>query len=114
MGDEEYLFEIISIFLKSLPEELDKMLVAATTHKSEEVYKIAHKLKSSSGIFKAKGLLAVLINLEEYAHQHRDDLLIPLSIRAKEEFNKLVAPLEEKLESVKAKMLVTAGSQSKT
>ncbi|MDE3214404.1 MAG: response regulator, partial [Bacteroidota bacterium] len=58
MGDEEYLFEIISIFLKSLPEELDKMLVAATTHKSEEVYKIAHKLKSSSGIFKAKGLLA--------------------------------------------------------
>ena len=101
MGDDEYLFEIISIFLKSLPEELHKMLIAATSRNTGEVYTIAHKLKSSSGIFKAKGLMAVLINIEEYARQHRSDVLVPLCIRAKEEFKKLEGPLEERLGNIK-------------
>ena len=63
----------------------------------ETVYRIAHKLKSSTGLLKATSLFDVLVKIEETAKLRNKTDLIVLGSRVKNEFDKIEAPLQEYL-----------------
>ena len=53
--------EILTIFLSNTPNELNELKKACTSNKFDDAYKMAHKLKSSTGLLKAKFLLNILV-----------------------------------------------------
>lgn len=67
MDDNEYVAEILTIFLGNSPKELYELKRACMSNKFDAVYKMAHKLKGSVGLLQANFLLNVLIRIEETA-----------------------------------------------
>jgi len=67
MDDNEYLVEVLSIFLNETPRELKEMKMAVTSKRISIVSNKAHKLKSSSGLLEAKKLSKILVQIEEVA-----------------------------------------------
>jgi HPt (histidine-containing phosphotransfer) domain-containing protein/FixJ family two-component response regulator len=65
MDDNDYLLEILSIFLDETPRELKEMHKAALSNKLSIVSAKAHKLKSSSGLLEANKLTKILAQLEQ-------------------------------------------------
>ena len=53
MDDNEYLVEIVTIFLNETPGELREIREALAAGKTELIFKKAHKLKSSAGVLQA-------------------------------------------------------------
>ncbi len=107
MDDSEYLSEILDIFLNSTPVELKDMEEAVASDQFETVYKIAHKLKSSTGLLKANELFDVLVKIEEAAKLKSKKELVGLSSAVNTEFNKLENPLKEYLEKSKGQFIKT-------
>ena len=56
MEDSEYLAEILEMYLNNTPVELNE-IETVEKDQFETVYKIAHKLKSSTGLLKATHFL---------------------------------------------------------
>lgn len=54
MGDT--FIEIISMCLESLPEQNDKLAIAISNNDTEQIFNVAHRLKSSCGSIGAFGL----------------------------------------------------------
>ncbi len=103
MDDDEYLMDILSIFLNNTPNELNELQKACCSLEFEAAYKIAHKLKSSTGLFKANDLLQVLIEIEKNA-KGENDALERLAEKANNEYKKIETPLNDYLAGVKAKL----------
>ncbi|MEO8861291.1 MAG: PAS domain S-box protein [Ginsengibacter sp.] len=97
MDDNEYLCEILSIFLNNTPVELNDLKKAASRHQSEDVYKIAHKLKSSAGLLKANELLSILVKIEACASENKNIELPELVRQAEATFRKIESPLQKHL-----------------
>ncbi len=98
MDDSDYLSEILDIFLNNTPVELKQMQEAFASGRFDEVYKIAHKLKSSTGLLKANNLFEVLVKIEETARLKNSEELNGLTDVAINEFKKLEMPLKERLQ----------------
>jgi HPt (histidine-containing phosphotransfer) domain-containing protein len=64
MDDAEYLLEVIDLLLQETPKDIKELQDAFKLGKADNVYKKAHKLKSSSGIIQAEALTAVLGDIE--------------------------------------------------
>lgn len=97
MDDNEYLCEILYIFLNKTPVELNELKKAASRHESDNVYKIAHKLKSSAGLLKANELLSILVKIEEYASENKNIELPELVKQADATFRKIESHLQKRL-----------------
>ena len=106
MDDNEYLSEILAIFLNNTPNELNELQRACTSHQFDAVYKIAHKLKSSIGLLKANGLLNILIKIEESARVEKNDGLAAMAELANEEYKKIEIPLQEHLKNIQTALRV--------
>ncbi|MEO8415278.1 MAG: PAS domain S-box protein [Ginsengibacter sp.] len=102
MEDNEYLAEILAIFLNTTPNELKELQKACAADQFEAMYQIAHKLKSSVGIIKANELLNILIKIEEHAKAKNTGELITLVERANSAYKKLEPPLQEHLAKIRA------------
>ncbi|MEO6329432.1 MAG: response regulator [Ginsengibacter sp.] len=68
MDDNEYLVEILSIFLNETPRELKEMTLAVASRRNSIVYGKAHKLKSSSGLLEALKFSEILEQIESTAN----------------------------------------------
>ncbi|HSN09931.1 MAG TPA: PAS domain S-box protein [Hanamia sp.] len=101
MDDSEYLSEILEMYLNNTPVELKELLESVASDQFETVYKIAHKLKSSTGLLKATALFDVLVKIEEMAKLKNKNELIVLGSLLNTEFNKLEGPLKEYLQQSK-------------
>src|SRR5665647_634805 len=101
MDDNEYLSEILTIFLNNTPTELNELQKACASGQFDTIYKIAHKLKSSTGLFRANELLNVLVKIEESAKAEKNDELDRLAEQANEAYKKLEIPLQEHLGKTK-------------
>ncbi len=86
MDDNEYIAEVLTIFLKNTPER--------------EVHKTAHKLKSSIGLLKANDLLNVMKKLEENGKAEKSEGLVALAELAIHEYKKIETPLQENLKNI--------------
>jgi HPt (histidine-containing phosphotransfer) domain-containing protein len=64
LEDNEYLAEVITIFLEEAPVELKEMKQAASGGNNDMIAKKAHKLKGSAGVIQASKLIELLARLE--------------------------------------------------
>ena len=101
MDDNDYVAQILSLFLKESPKELGIMKDAAAAKKSEIVGSYAHKLKSSTGIIGAARLSVMLAEIEEISRSgiFANDLtgMVEKTI---EEYNKIQLPLQRVLKEL--------------
>jgi CheY-like chemotaxis protein/HPt (histidine-containing phosphotransfer) domain-containing protein len=101
MDDNEYLSEMLEIFLSMTPTELKEMEKQLNSGEFDNVYKIAHKLKSSTGLMKANKLFDDLVKIEETAALKNKKELSRLIGKANNSFFQLENPLKEHLEKIK-------------
>lgn len=104
MEDNEYLSDVLGIFLSKTPDELNKLQEACTSDQFDIVYSIAHKLKSSAGLLQAELYMVVLIKIEEAAKANNPCGLMNLYKELHEEYKKIETPLQIHLTSIKTKL----------
>ncbi len=102
MDDNEYLADVLGIFLENTPGELNNLEQACMDKQFEAAYKMAHKLKSSAGILQAKELLQVLIKIEETAKAENAEGILELCKMLKEGYKKIEPPLQIHLTEIKS------------
>ncbi|MEJ7823158.1 MAG: PAS domain S-box protein, partial [Chitinophagaceae bacterium] len=100
MDDNEYISEVLTIFLTNTPDRLEDLLAACRAHQFVDVYKTAHKLKSSVGLLKANDLLGVMKQLEDNGKAEKVEGLVELAQQAIEEFKEIEPPLKEHLKNI--------------
>jgi len=98
MDDVDYIIEIVSIFLNETPKEIAEMQKAAISGNIAMVCNKAHKLKSSTGLIQANGLLQILKNIEETANSSSADELIKLVKTAIAKYKTIETSLREHLQ----------------
>ncbi|MBX2810550.1 MAG: Hpt domain-containing protein [Myxococcales bacterium] len=64
-GDEEFLAELVEIFLEDAELRLDEIQGAVNSEDPDELRKTAHKLKGSSANMGANGLMSIAKILED-------------------------------------------------
>jgi PAS domain S-box-containing protein len=106
LDDNEYLSQMIEIFLSMTPAELAEMEKQAEAGELENVYKIAHKLKSSTGLMKANLLLETLMQIEQEAKNKNKANLKNLIADANKAFYDLEHPLRQELNRIKTLLKV--------
>ncbi len=95
MDDNEYIVEIISMFLKDTPYEINDMQDAVMNNNLDALCAKAHKIKSSAGLLQASKFLDVLIKIEDKAQAgHSGKEMIALVERAQREYNVLAIALQ--------------------
>jgi CheY-like chemotaxis protein len=100
MDDNEYIVEIVSIFLNETPKELAEMQKAAISGKIDIVYAKAHKLKSSTGLLQADTLLQILKHIEGISKSGSGSDVIKLVESANEEYKKIEVALSKHLKNI--------------
>lgn len=101
MDDNDYLMEILSIFLDETPVELKEMQKAASSKKASIVSGKAHKLKSSSGLLEANKLTKILEQIEGMSKSENTGVeLINLVDAAQHEYKKIENSLKDYIKAI--------------
>ncbi|MEM7357330.1 MAG: response regulator, partial [Acidobacteriota bacterium] len=95
-GDGEILRETVDVFLETTPERLAGLRSALQVDDRESVERLAHTLKSSSGIVGGKRMMAICAELEKSSRSSGLDDASHLVQRIAEQF----ADLSSELDSV--------------
>jgi signal transduction histidine kinase/CheY-like chemotaxis protein len=72
-GETELTVQLIAIFLRQIPDAINKLEVHIPEKKWKEVHAVAHKIKSSISVFELSELRKLITNIEEYA---RDGIML--------------------------------------
>jgi PAS domain S-box-containing protein len=72
MNDEEYLREILGLFLTNTPRLLKELSEAAADQDFEKVYSLSHKLKGGAGMLRSTGLMDALSAIESQSRERVD------------------------------------------
>lgn len=72
-GDQEFISEMINIFLEDVPDSLKKMNEAMKASDLQTVARQAHKLKPSSGMIGAEITTSLASQIEEIANNNDPD-----------------------------------------
>src|SRR5665213_761719 len=99
MDDNEYISEILHVYLKNCPGELAELRQACVEKRFDFVFKMAHKIKGSTSLLKSDNLLRILAKMEEFAKAEISNGLEKLSEQANEEFGKLSVQLKDYLKT---------------
>ena len=67
MDDNEYIAEMLTVYLTETPQELKEIREALTVGKTDIIAKKAHKLKNSAGVLQADNLIDLLAKTENIA-----------------------------------------------
>jgi DNA-binding NarL/FixJ family response regulator len=101
MDDNDYIIEIVSIFLNETPKELVEMQTAASSGRIDVVCGKAHKLKSGAGLIQANTLLQILKNIEETAANSPDGSKVMMLVEnACSEYKKIEIALQKHLKNI--------------
>ena len=104
MDDNEYVIEIISIFLKETPYEMNELQNAVISNNANELKERAHKLKSSAGLIQANAFLDILVQLEETGKLNQiKKETITLVENAQKEYNSLAIALQRHRQMIQFK-----------
>jgi PAS domain S-box-containing protein len=95
MDDNEYLCDILQIFLDTTPLALKEIKEAVLYENWELVHKRAHKMKSSLGILQMNSMLALITTIEHSAKQETETEKIPALLHQVIELFELVRPIIE-------------------
>jgi HPt (histidine-containing phosphotransfer) domain-containing protein len=105
MGDDEFLRELIDLYLSDAPIQLEALGRAVSSHDGAAVSAAAHKLKGSCGNLGAEGLVALCQKLEASGKASRLQELPDLFQQLAREFEEV----NETLYSMKAGSQLAAG-----
>jgi two-component system, NarL family, invasion response regulator UvrY len=101
MDDNEYLSDVLGLFLAKTQGELNELQEACTSMQFDTVYKMAHKLKSGVGLFGAGNLMDLLIRIESAAKDKNAYCFSDLCKALSKEFKEIEIPLLKHLMSIK-------------
>ncbi|MEO7801523.1 MAG: PAS domain S-box protein [Ginsengibacter sp.] len=104
MNDDDYVADILQIFLENTPVELNELKLACVDGKFDNAYKVAHKLKSSAARLKAENLLVILNKIEEQAKSLDGHCFARLAQLANENYLELVTPLQKHLSGLRPEL----------
>ena len=94
MDDNEYVAQILTIFLRDVPKDLREMKDGLSAGKINQVYSAAHKLKSSAGVIQAYRLSMLLEQIESISRAGKLTSELANHIEeARCEYNKIQPPL---------------------
>lgn len=101
MDDQEYVCEILQLFLSTTPELLAEIHEATLYENWDEVYRKAHKLKSSLGLLQMNLMLGLVATIELQAKAQQNVERIPDGLKKATELFELIRPMiEAELEKV--------------
>jgi len=98
-GDVGEIKEMISLFLETIPLDINQLPSLAENHEWQSIYKIAHKVKPSFDVFAMDDILVDIKNIELMARENnKDGNLISCIQKLMEKFSAVVLLLQAKLE----------------
>ena len=102
MDDNEYMAEMLTIYLQETPEELKEIRTALTEGNTEIIAKKAHKLKNSAGVLQANNLIDLLAKTEGIAKSGNvTEELVTLIADVHKEHKNIEFGLKKYLETMK-------------
>ena len=102
MDDNEYVSDVLTIFLTNTSYELNNLEQACIHNQFDACYKMAHKLKSSAGILQAKAFLQVLVKIEDCAKAENGPAILHHCKELWRAYKKIETPLQIHLTGIKA------------
>ncbi len=72
-GDEEFLTELVEIFINDIPEQLSRIKEAVDNRNSNDLEKSAHKLKGAVANFVENAVFETALQLEMMGRENRLD-----------------------------------------
>ena len=93
MGDDEFMVELIDLYLRDAPAQLEALDRAVASQDATAVSAAAHKLKGSCGNIGAEGLLALCRKLEASVQANRFQEMAGLLQQVAREFGDVNAAL---------------------
>ena len=89
MGDDEFLAELITLFLNDTPQQLEALRKAVRTGDAETAASAAHRLKGSSSNMGAESLSALCLHLEKSSQGKQLEELPQIVEQVDEEFEQV-------------------------
>jgi len=100
LDDLDCLCEVLQIFLESTPVMMNEINEAIVLKSWEEVYKKAHKLKSSIGVLQMGKLMSVISKIESDAKEKKNLEEIPVNFeKAQELLSRTTPMIKDELEN---------------
>ncbi len=75
MGDEEFMGELIDLYLEDMPRQLEALRLAVEKHDAASAAATAHRLKGASGNVGADSLSSLCREIEESSRDNKLDQL---------------------------------------
>ena len=101
-GDQELTIQLMEIFLKQVPEAVQKLSHSIASHDWTETHAVSHKIKSSIAIFELNELKKLITNIEEYSRDKVNLEKIPNAFSAFREGTRYaIRNLEAELKKLK-------------
>jgi CheY-like chemotaxis protein len=101
-GDQELTIQLIEIFLKQVPEAIQKLEQSISRRDWKETHSVAHKVKSSIAIFELGELKKLITNIEEYSRDKENiDEIAPAFSAFREGARIAMRNLEAELKKLK-------------
>ena len=102
MGDNEYMAEVLGIFLRDTPFELKEMKTALYTGNAKIIAQQAHKIKGSAGIIQAAELCGLLDRIEKAAKtETAGDILKSLIENTLRQYNNIEQALKKYIQELR-------------
>ncbi|MEN7551223.1 Hpt domain-containing protein [Rapidithrix thailandica] len=96
-GDPDFLKEMMGLFLKRVPGNLDELQLATEYSEWEEVYKLTHSLKSSVNFMGIYSIKELVLEVEHMAQERRECEKIPGMV------NRIVTVCKQVVEEIRLK-----------
>ena len=94
-GDEELFDEVISVFMKDAPVQLEQLRQALNDNDAERVRRQAHRIKGASANIGAQALSDLAFEIETAGKDAKLDVALPLVGKLEEDFEKLGSVLSD-------------------
>jgi PAS domain S-box-containing protein len=94
-GDKEFTGKMISIFLETMPESLEKLIEAGQNKQYEQISRIAHKMKSQIDLMDISSLRTIIRELEATApgYDNSGFLIEEVALTLNKVFDQLKQPV---------------------
>ncbi|MDZ7260972.1 MAG: response regulator [candidate division KSB1 bacterium] len=94
-GDEEFLKELIEIFLQDVPVQIEKLQQALKDSNATVVERIGHTIKGACANVEARALKEVAFEIEKSGRDRKLDRVYPLVEQLTQDFQRLKSTLSE-------------------
>ena len=98
-GDQEFILEILQLYLDSSGPDVDALCVAADSGRFEDVLRLAHTIKGASGNIGADAMMEMSRRVELAAKSQDKALVVSETQRTRELYRKTTQVIRERLGS---------------